>query len=286
MSTVYGLAKQREDEALAIADPYFNSRVSQEVRDKDMQYVQWAQNRFKDSAREKELASVAGAFEYVVYKRINETGWLGDSMCAQLTTPYDDYHQGIDLYAERADAPAGNPLGLSIDLTFSTHERDIQTKIAQIKDFQLDRGNLAHLRYYRPIQEAARESEHVPEVRLPKVIIGVNRNRALDSIKRYADNRPEERDVGTGLIMLYQMERQLSIYARYSRALYKTKKLDGLLAAADRYESTYKEIRALTDEKLASMQISREIMTTLALQDPVTQLIVAELDRMVEAVLG
>jgi len=281
---VHQFARAREEHALDIRDPHFASFTDAERRH-DEEYVDKIQGRIQksDTQNDRELYTLSSAFEYTAAERINSGAWFGPDMKAQLTSQYDDLRNGIDLYVE-SNTSESTPLGLSVDLTFSRRSEDLSHKLQSIQSFHLDRGTLAELRYYKPLGKND-SIVAAPLTNLPKVVVAMTRDRALNAITLLA-KKPEDRDSVTGLIMLFQIERQLAAFARYSRALGKSKKRAAFEDAAEQYESALARVRALTDEKLRALQIDRQVMTAYALQDPTTNIVIENLNNLVESVGG
>lgn len=221
MPSAKWLAKLRKQETLSVQDPFFKGMPkARKAAHLDFVAEMKIQHEAKASVEPQrkqewhaEQKVLSDAFEYVVAKRINDFGWFGN-MRAQLTTEYDDYKNGIDIYVERD----GKPIGLSFDLTFTSDRSDLAAKLAPIKSM-LAGGKVSQLEYYVPLDPAKRAEMKASDgypVPLPKLIIGVTRDEMLTTIERFVEaGKNGKPDAPTGLIMLYQSLHQLRHFVGY-----------------------------------------------------------------------
>ncbi len=269
----------RQAEALSTDDPYFSGMDRRKKRD-DRLRVEKFRNTIHtndveyehDTEHDRALKTMSGAFEYAVYKRINEDGWLGDHMRAQLATEHDDRINGIDIYIEDITAPPGAPVGFSVDVTFAKDFRILSGKIDGIKRKLLDTGRLAQLDYYKPLGggQSVQEKD-APAVLLPKLIVGVDSQKVRDVLAGVDVGAAGGHDTGTGLIMLRQMELQLLAYRNYSRILAESKGIPK--STIQKYETVLEQVRSFKKNKLESLNMDPERVKAFTDVDPITGLL-------------
>lgn len=267
-------ALRRDEERLSMEDSYFAKVKSSERLAADRSEVKRLEAKFVHD----DESLLASAFEYVLQQRLNgPSHWLGERVKAQLTTPFDDYRNGIDLYVEDVEQRSGRPIGLSIDITFSTDPRNIGGKIRDLKEKLLTGGRLAQLSYYKPLNpEAAPEPRDM--LALPKVVIGVERERAIEAMGRLREAEHEgteekQRDWVTGLTVLYQISKQLKAYLWYSET-----QVDR--AAKPHVEETiacYKEALKDIEGIFQTMKLDHAKVREFARQSTVTNVLEAQL---------
>jgi hypothetical protein len=252
-------AEMRKSEALSPDDPFF-ANIPPSVRQDHARYIQKmrAETQKEDRpALVRDLETLASAGELVIARRINEDAWLGEGMRAQLTAEYDDRRHGMDIYVEKD----GEPIGLSLDTTYTKDVATLERKIQTIKNHLLDRGVLELLEYYRPINEERRAqvaaSGENQEVRLAKVIVGVHRQKMVEIIKRYHNRQPAKPDAPAGLIMLYQIKLQLEHFMKYSKHI-SAKGKPWAEKAVSAYEDILKEIGVVWNDKLRSLNLDEK----------------------------
>ena len=267
---IEAFAKKRDEEALSMDDPYFRTHKDKWDRRTQTEKMRKQEERFEKPGTEEQLAS---AFEYVVAERLNgPSKWLGPHMRAQLTTKYDDYVNKTDLYLEDVRSKEGNPVGLSVDVTFSRRENVLEAKLEDLKSKLLDGGRLGQLSYYKPLGDD--QGTGITSVALPRVIVGIERARALDSLARLAEaqalmSEDKERDLKTGLTILYQIAEQLKAYRWYSETKIDAKERPHVAAAIERYGRALADITAVLDElgieygKLRVYAVSSEVTRNL-----------------------
>lgn len=212
-SLVASLAGRKDAESLSMDDSFFQEMKNSQQLKRDKAEVERLEKHFRND----DESLLASAFEYAISRRINgPSKWLGAHMSSQLTAPYDDYVNKVDLYLEDTQAEAPRPIGLSMDVTFSRDGKTIEGKLQDLKSKLLDGGRLARLDYHKPLQTETSAGTG-PVISLPKVIVGIERKRALDALRTFhADEQTgresESRDIATGLTLLYQMTEQLRAY--------------------------------------------------------------------------
>lgn len=266
-------AARREEETLRMDDPYFLETRDGELLAKHSAEVVRLEQKFGEKNDD---AKLAGAFEYAIARRLNgPSHWLGEHMRAQLTAPFDDYVNKVDLYIEDTREDSSRPVGLSVDVTFSQDGAGIAGKIRDLKYKLLDGGRLGQLSYYKPL---GRAKDAPKTVWLPKVVVGIERARALDSLKNLAEaeeNGAEEksRDLKTELTLLYQMSEQLKAYLWYSQTRVSVKEKPHVSSAIARYEEALADIEGVLD----SMNLDYGKLREFAETSVVTKVLAREL---------
>ncbi len=256
-------------QALSIDDPYFDS-VPVAKKNKDRAYVKATLERIAQSGatnEERVLADIATALEFVFVERINKSGWLGDVLAAH-ATKVDDLRNGIDIYLKK--------IGVSMDVTYTRDSKGLTDKVRSIENFLLRRGAFANLEYYKALDSS---EEQVTSLKVPKVIVGIMRSKALEVISNYLRGEVGSQDSMTGLVILNQIIMQLRHFGYYSRKL----GLNGNKAAEEavpKYEQSLSQVKALWDAKLVSLRLDKveDKVKALVNQDPMTQFLRETLD--------
>lgn len=275
------IAEKKESAALSIDDPYFNGRIPENDRARHKRDVESLKAKFKttESPETHGLKVLASALEYVLADRINNGNWLGNHMRAQLTTDYDDFNAGIDMYIENTTSK--EPIGVSVDITYSLDQKQLGGKIQEIKNKLLDRGKLAELTYYKPLSENTENTPARTSLSVPKVIVGVTRKRASDVITRFALGEKAPPDSLTGLFILNQTKMQLKHFIWYCERVGREK--PWVMDAVPVYKRALEEQEILWQEKLTELGLEQpqfaDRVKALVNSDPLTQTLQNVLDK-------
>lgn len=282
------LAKLRKQSLLSVQDPFFKGMdrkkkaghlqfvADEKIRhaSESMLLEKGGKSRKKQWLEEQKIFS--DAFEYVIMKRINESGWFGN-MRAQLASEYDDFKHGVDMYVERD----GKPLALTFDVTFTSDRGGLAEKLAPIKRM-LEHGTLSQLQYYVPLdaeRRAAVGSSDGYPIALPKLIIGVTRDEMFTAIERYVESGDTKKDIPTGLIMLYQSILQLRHFIRYIEYIRDNKK--DAPHTLPVYKRALSDLESVWAERLAGPPKLNEATTEQFVRnDPFTGNLLAILEQM------
>ena len=102
----------------------------------------------KDVTPEHENANkMAKLFEGILMEQSELSNWLGENAKTVMTAPFDDYKNGVDMYAEWNNAEEGTKLlALAVDITFSPMA--LTKKFDRIKD-EINRDELGQIKYFR-----------------------------------------------------------------------------------------------------------------------------------------
>lgn len=290
------LAVRRVEGAIQPDDPFFSQK---ENKDAHARFVEQRKRAFGKNKTPEELAVFGSAFEYLVASCINKMEWLGDHWRAQLTSEYDDYKNGVDIYLEdtSTNPEQRTPIGLALDVTFAKDEAAMKGKFVTLKEHQLEHARFSSLEYYKPIVSKKESPVLEPEktkksILLPKAIVGVNRDWVSAELKNFGKEENAQAVKSTiGLIFLRQIETQFDVFQEYSRKKARELTRQGLtessqkyLDAAEKYLASYEQIKSILSEKIVALggkpDLGRKWIEGQMEKDPVSKLIVKEIEEL------
>lgn len=203
---------------LDMSDPYFDKLIPKNDRDRHLREVRRNEEMFASDWEkngvegEDEMSLLSEGLEAALTARINE-GYLGEEWKAQRTTKYDDQKKRVDVYIENVQNP--EPVGLQVDITFSEDIKNLSGKLTDIKDLLLDGGRFVGLEYYKPIGTSDTPPAVRPSIKVPRVLVGTTRERALKTVERFAKGEVVQDDAVIGLFMINQIKIQLEHFVSY-----------------------------------------------------------------------
>jgi|CXWL01.1.fsa_nt_gi hypothetical protein len=205
-----------EPRRLSIDDPYFEETIPLAERKKYQAHIDslettWAEKEKNLGPGAYEAKKLSDAIEKTMVARVNE-GVLGPNIRAQLTGKVDDI-AGTDLYFEDIENP--EPVGVSADITFGRDAINLQGKLLDIKTKLLDGGRFVNLTHYKPLGPQDPTRGGTIRLKIPKVILGLSRERAVRAVKEFGAGQPVRPESLMGLFMLYQTRLQLNHFIEY-----------------------------------------------------------------------
>lgn len=174
-----------------------------------------AANAVNETGRDRWHKAISDLLEGLIYKGINEGGWLGKDVTSFPTALFDDYVNGvdqiIDFHYPETDSHAY--LGLAIDVT-TGNVGTVYEKFEKIKK-SIDRddtgeGSLATIKYF------SRAHFHGVVRNVPQAVVGIEPSR----VERLAlDWKGKHESLGQSPIkrlLLMQMRLQMETFASYA----------------------------------------------------------------------
>ena len=150
---------------------------------RDMELVQRREADFRmQSTREsEENKKVATILEAILHEQIGTSDWIGPNVSTIKSSRFDDIVNGVDSIARiQREGEGDTHLGLAIDVTFSSHITD---KLDRIKD-DVKNGKLTQIKYFAsPNPEDAKEYTYMGSLKVPRVVIGIEKKAVLDLAK-------------------------------------------------------------------------------------------------------
>lgn len=149
----------------------------------DIELSERLQAKYETGEPHKKYANV---MEGILYEHIEMSNWFGESASTIKTSLYDDYVNHVDLIVEfEEESKALSHLGLAVDVTFGTTA--MQKKFDTIRKEILS-GKLTEVKYF--------ESERSPHKglyqKLPRVVIGVDRDRVIELAGMWVNPKRKE----------------------------------------------------------------------------------------------
>lgn len=218
-----------------INHPYSNMDVAS-----DLEYVakQKVLHKKTETPQSRELKRIADIFEALVLWNSEQADWLGSKATTIKTSEYDDYKNGVDMVVEFQEERSASYLGLAADVTFSSDRSIIAKKFSILRD-QIKRGTLAQVKYFH--------SDHThfdgQLSKLPEVVIGVSKSMVLELARLWAEGKNSTlANHRVGVLILKQIEMQLSVFAKYAQSI-------GQTEMARIYLDRFKLIQEILKEK-------------------------------------
>lgn len=192
----------------------------------------------KDVTPEHENANkMAKLFEGILMEQSELSNWLGENAKTVMTAPFDDYKNGVDMYAEWSNADEGAKLlALAVDITFSPMA--LNKKFDRIKD-EIDRDELGQIKYFR--------DEHGDfmgrRTNVPRAVIGVS-PRVIQDLSALLVNKDNAK-LGVHPVqrlIVEQISEQLTVMRNYAEE-------SGSNNALRAYTQALSVINSLVEEK-------------------------------------
>ena len=211
---------------------------------RDMELVQRreADFRMQSSRESEENKKVAMILEAVFHEQIGKSDWIGPNVSAIKSSRYDDIFNKVDSIARvKREGEGDTHLGLAIDVTFSSHITD---KLDDIKD-DVRNGKLSDIKYFAsPNTENPKEYTYMGSLKVPRVVIGIEKKAVLDLMKQWMENDAK------GLaqnpvqhVIAGEIVDQLAFFERYARS-----RNQPAVAAV------YKQVRLVMERSLAEKE--------------------------------
>jgi len=117
---------------------------------------------------------------------LNVKTWFGPTSSIYPTTRYDDYFNGVDLVAERAQGGAVNHNGFALDITYAGYNA-ILKKIHRITE-RLKKGEMGKVAFFK--SQDGRYKGQLNQI--PLVVIGVDGNTMRGLVNMFAEGEDEQ----------------------------------------------------------------------------------------------
>lgn len=203
-------------------DPRKLKHCDQQMVDRDMQYVRDRKAQFeKESTPEsKEDKKMATILEAIIHEQVELGDWLGPDAETIASSSYDDIANGVDSIVKlRHEGEGDTHLGLAIDVTFSTDIRGKLNKIMQ----DIEMGKLTEIKYLPlPDSEAAHEYAYKGSSKMPRVVVGIERQVAEKLadlwLKKNKENKKELGNHPVQHVIAKEILDQLAVSEQYARS--------------------------------------------------------------------
>lgn len=173
-STIQGAHPEAQktigEAAINPSDFIYSPRYKKEDIERDLGLVEKREKQFEHDDSQKP----AEVFEAIMLHQGELSNWFGQHAETIKTSRYDDVFNGIDIIVEFENTTAKelSHLGVAVDVTFGT--TGLQKKIERIKK-EIDRGELARVKYFYSEKEGVREPRDVA-----RVVVGIELNQVVE----------------------------------------------------------------------------------------------------------
>ena len=211
---------------------------------RDMELVQRreADFRMQSSPESEENKKLAIILEAILHEQIGISDWIGPNVSTIKASRFDDIVNGVDSIARiQREGEGDTHLGLAIDVTFSSHITD---KLDRIKD-DVKNGTLTQIKYFAsPNPEDPKEHTYMGSLKVPRVVIGIEKKAVYDLMKQWMDNNKKELAQNPiQHVIASEVVEQLSFFERYARS-----RNQPAIAAV------YKQVRSVVERSLAEKE--------------------------------
>jgi hypothetical protein len=173
----------------------------------------------------------------IVADQCEQANWLGQETQTRLAARYDDIKNGVGIIVEFTDEKAKQHPILALDIT---SDADLKTKLKNIKD-EVDHAEspLSKIKYFESSDRSVRSGL----VQVPRVLIGIDRNKIADLAKLWVDgDKKALRDHPIQIQILEEIALQLETMRGYA-------KMKHLEAAQSGYDTVLPYVDAILEEK-------------------------------------
>lgn len=223
----------------AISMDDFASLYTEEGVRRDKEELERLKKKFAADGKPESLKKSGKLFEAVMYKGIEDVGFLGPDATCIIASEYDDVKNGIDSIVEfEGERGAVSHVALGIDIT--KNRVDLSNKFGRIKR-SIDSGTLSSAKYFTSknirgeLKSVSRvivgADEHMMDdishlilrdIRLQETKRSFRENKdVLESLKEHTLKEIEETRTALGdhplqWIVLYEMRDQLTVFRDYA----------------------------------------------------------------------
>lgn len=185
--TPHGVEKVNIDKTYELAknileadriDPQKLKDCDERMVNRDMQYVRDRKAQFEkestpESRRDKKMATI---MEVIINEQVELNDWLGPNAETVTSSQYDDIANGVDgIIRLQSEREGDTDYCLAVDVTFSADSTHIRGKFNKILE-NIEKGQLTEIKYFAvPDLEGTHEYEYKGSVKMPRVVIGIER---------------------------------------------------------------------------------------------------------------
>ena len=187
------------------------------ARDMELVRTREAQFNMQSTPESREAKEIATILEAILHEQIGKNGWIGPNVSTIRASRYDDYENGVDSIAQfRREGEGDSHLGIALDATFSSH---ITEKLDDVKE-DVANGKLTQIKYFAsPNPENPREYAYMGSLKVPRVVIGIEKKAVLDLIRTWMqDDTHALFEHPIQHVIAKEIIDQLSFFERYARS--------------------------------------------------------------------
>jgi len=253
----------------SLSPEMFSDTYNQDMLNRHAAYVEDRKQIFADQRATNESWARAELFgktlEGILHHQINE-GVYGEDVRGVSTTPYDDYHAGIDEVIERYGEDGSTYIGCAIDMTFGNPSKKIQ----RIND-DIVQGRMHDVIYYES-PFGTPPHIHGKLQGIPKVVVGMDVSNLIKLSSEW-NNMDQEALNKNHLFLniLRQMQMQSEVYSDVA-------KKSGQEEVQERYNKVHSAVSRLYQEQREAKDI--DFLDTSVTEDLVNKAIRTELGKL------
>ena len=203
-------------------DPKKFKNCDEQMVNQDMQYVRDREAQFEmesmpEAREDKKMATI---MEVIINEQVELNDWLGPNAETVISSRYDDIANGVDgIIRLQREGEGDIDLCLAVDVTFSSDSTHIRGKFNKIFE-NIEKGELTEIKYFTvPNPEDVHEYEYKGSVKMPRVVIGIERQ----IVEKLGDlwfkkNRKELGGHPVQHVIAKEILDQLAVYDQYARS--------------------------------------------------------------------
>jgi len=220
----------------------FYDLYGKEAVDAELSWVaqQKAGQEKRNSSDENWHKDISQISETFFCKQFKISRWLGERVCVQRTSEYDDFMNGIDLIAEirHPNQKSANYCGFALDITLAEDITTIARKIERIYQ-KIDDEKLPKIKYFKSDFLNIRGEKS----NIPLFVIGCDLKHFEQLTKLWYNEKQDAlSEHPEQIILLYQIIQQSQIFRDYARSKNK-------LEIADIYNQSLQEFMTIYQER-------------------------------------
>ena len=252
------------------------------ARDMELVARRQADFRMQSTKESEENKKAATVLEAILHEQIGKSDWIGPNVSTIKASQYDDIVNGVDTIARiQREGEGDTHLGLAIDVTFSTH---ITEKLDRIKD-DVKSGKLTQIKYFAsPNPEDPNEYTYMGSLKVPRVVIGIEKKAVLELTKQWMENGTEISRSPIQHVIASEIVEQLEFFERYARsrnqpavaAVYKQVRSVIERSLSEKEDGVWKKERN-RDKEVDAMKGLRNDRVRRAIEDYMEEIEVSEL---------